>query len=85
MKSSFEKFDPEERIRSDADLVAILNDAIASEDLKYLLSVLGVIAKRQGLDEVAQDCARGSITSMEQILELFKTLNIKLQATITAH
>ena len=54
MKSGFKQFKLEEWIRSDDDLVALLNDALASANQKFLLVVLGAAAKRQGLDAVAQ-------------------------------
>lgn len=40
MKSRFKKFKLEDWIRSDDDLVALLNDALASTNQKYLLTVL---------------------------------------------
>lgn len=92
--SNFVKFNPEEWIRSDDDLVAILNDALSSGDQKYLLSVLGLIAKRQGMTEVAKSAntdrshlyrmlSEKGNPSIEKTLQLFKALNIKLQATIS--
>ena len=93
MKSRFEKFKLEDWIRSDDDLVALLNDALASANQKYLLTVLGHMAKRQGLDQVAQRAhlERSELEQMisetgnpswEQFWALCQALNIKLQAKI---
>lgn len=80
--SYFEKFNLEDWIRSDDDLVALLNDALASGNQKYLIKILTIIAKRQGSDEVAKNCDKESQPSYGQIMQLFKTLKIKLQATL---
>ena len=93
MKSRFKKFKLEDWIRSDDDLVALLNDALASTNQKYLLTVLGHMAKRQGLDQVAQRAhlERSELEQMlsetgnpswEQFWALCQALNIKLQAKI---
>ena len=93
MKSRFEKFKLEDWIRSDNDLAALLNDALASANQKYLLTVLGHMAKRQGLDQVAQRAhlERSELEQMisetgnpswEQFWALCQALNIKLQAKI---
>ena len=93
MKSRFKKFKLEDWIRSDDDLVALLNDALASTNQKYLLTVLGHIAKRQGLDQMAQRAhlERSELEQMlsetgnpswEQFWALCQALNIKLQAKI---
>ena len=93
MNSRFEKFKLEDWIRSDDDLVALLNDALASANQKYLLTVLGHMAKRQGLDQVAQRAhlERSELEQMisetgnpswEQFWALCQALNIKLQAKI---
>lgn len=93
MKSRFEKFKLEDWIRSDDDLVALLNDALACTNQKYLLTVLGHMAKRQGLDQVAQRAhlERSELEQMlsetgnpswEQFWALCQALNIKLQAKI---
>lgn len=93
MKSRFEKFKLEEWIRSADDLVAILNDALASANQKFLLVVLGAAAKRQGLDQVAQRAhlERSELEqllsetcnpSWEQFWALCQALNIRLQAKI---
>ena len=93
MKSRFEKFKLEDWIRSDDDLVALLNDALASANQKYLLTVLGHMAKRQGLEKVAQRAhlERSELEQMlsetgnpswEQFWALCQALNIKLQAKI---
>ena len=93
MKSRFKKFKLEDWIRSDDDLVALLNDALASANQKYLLTVLGHMAKRQGLDQVAQRALleRSELEQMisetgnpswEQFWALCQALNIKLQAKI---
>lgn len=93
MKSRFKKFKLEDWIRSDDDLIALLNDALASTNQKYLLTVLGHMAKRQGLDQVAQRAhlERSELEQMlsetgnpswEQFWALCQALNIKLQAKI---
>ncbi len=93
MKSRFEKFKLEDWIRSDDDLIALLNDALASANQKYLLTVLGHMAKRQGLDQVAQRAhlerseleqllSETGNPSWEQFWALSQALNIKLQAKI---
>lgn len=93
MKSGFKQFKLEEWIRSDDDLVALLNDALASANQKFLLVVLGAAAKRQGLDAVAQRAhlERSELEqllsetrnpSWEQFWALCQALNIKLQAKI---
>ena len=93
MQSRFKKFKLEDWIRSDDDLVALLNDALASANQKYLLTVLGHMAKRQGLDQVAQRAhlERSELEQMlsetgnpswEQFWALCQALNIKLQAKI---
>lgn len=93
MKSRFEKFKLEEWIRSADDLVAILNDALACANQKYVLSVLSLMAKRQGLNQVAQRAhlERSELEQMlsetgnpswEQFWALCQALNIRLQAKI---
>ena len=93
MKSRFEKFKLEEWIRSADDLVALLNDALASANQKFLLVVLGAAAKRQGLNQVAQRAhlERSELEQMlsetgnpswEQFWALCQALNIRLQAKI---
>ncbi len=93
MKSRFEKFKLEDWIRSDDDLIALLNDALACANQKYVLSVLSLMAKRQGLNQVAQRAhlERSELEQMlsetgnpswEQFWALSQALNIKLQAKI---
>lgn len=93
MKSRFEKFKLEDWIRSDDELIALLNDALASANQKFLLVVLGAAAKRQGLDAVAQRAhlerseleqllSETGNPSWEQFWALCQALNIKLQAKI---
>ncbi len=57
MKTEFSEFHLEEWIKTDEDLIALLNDALSSGNQKYLLQILGIMAKQKGMTEKAKECA----------------------------
>lgn len=61
-------FDAAEHITAPDDQMALLNDALASNDAAYISNALGVIARAQGMTKVA----RGAGVTREA---LYKSLN----------
>ena len=93
MKTEFSEFHLEDWIKSDEDLVVLLNDALSSGNQKYLLQILGLMAKRKGMSEIAGEAAtdrahlyrllseKGN-PSLEKFLQILKAVNVHLSASI---
>lgn len=54
MTETFKKFDLNDFVTSDDELVFLLNDALASNDANYLLEVLGIYVRRKCLSDVSK-------------------------------
>jgi probable addiction module antidote protein len=54
-KATFEKWDPAEYIETKEDVIATLEVAFEENDLEFLLSVIGDIARSKGMTQIARD------------------------------
>lgn len=90
------KFKIEDWIRDNDTLKAVLNDALASGDTKYLLEVLGIYAKHKGLAQVADNTSidrtylyrmlsKDGNPAFDKIVKVFKALNLNLRVTDAPH
>jgi len=48
-------FDASEHLQSDEDIVAYLDEAIATNDIDTLVRAIGVVAKVRGMSQIAKD------------------------------
>ena len=55
--TEFTEFNLEDWIRDDEELLGLLNDALESGNQQYLLQILGIMAKRRGMAETAEQCS----------------------------
>lgn len=94
--TEFKEFNLEDWIRSDDELVDLLNDALESGNQQYLLQILGIMAKRKGMSAIAGECAtdrthlyrllseKGNPT-LDKFLQILRALNIHLSASTMPH
>jgi len=84
-------FDPAEYLTSAEDQTELLNDALASGDAGYIANALGVIARAQGMSQVARDAGvtrealyKGLTTTgdpkLSTVVGVLKTLHMELSA-----
>ena len=94
--TEFKEFHLEDWIRSDDELIDLLNDAFESGNQQYLLQILGIMAKRKGMSATAGECAtdrthlyrllseKGNPT-LDKFLQILRALNIHLSASAMPH
>lgn len=92
MATKFYEFDPVDFITGTDDCLYLLNDALQTKDLKFILKTLGVIARYKGMTQLAKDTNtnRGHLYKMlseegnpsaQNLLQIIDSLGLKLSVS----
>nr|WP_281268127.1 addiction module antidote protein [Anaerobiospirillum thomasii] len=80
----------------DEDCICLLNDALKTKDLKYVLTTLCVLARYKGMSKIAKESntnrahlykilSENGNPSAKKLMQIMDVLGIELSATLKKH